>query len=61
MKLLILSLSIVLLSGCGALDRFGAYLTGNASEECMNGVRYYQFTSGASVAYNEDGSVVKCK
>ena len=48
------------LTGCGALDRLGAHITGDASETCHGGVLYLQFTSGASVAYNQDGTVKTC-
>ena len=51
----------LLLSGCGRLDRWVAGLTGSASHECVDGVEYLQFTSGASVAYNRDGTIKLCK
>lgn len=60
-KIMISSLILVALAaaGCGKVDREIAKLTG-ASELCLNGVTYYQFTSGAAVAYNRDGSVKPC-
>ena len=60
MKVIILCV-VLLLCGCGAIDRAKSYLSGNASEVCMSGVLYYQFTSGSAVSYNQDGSVRKCK
>ena len=61
MKKVIVLAVVLVLSGCGALDRVGANLTGNASESCFKGVKYLQFTSGATVAYNTDGTVMLCK
>lgn len=48
------------LTGCGWIDREVAKATGKASKTCMDGVLYYQFTSGAAVAYNKDGSIKVC-
>jgi len=53
-------LAILTLSGCGVLERSTATLTGYSSI-CVGGVMYYQFTSGASVAYNKDGSIKLCR
>ena len=60
MKYIVCLFLVLTLSGCGAWDRFGAYLTGSASHACMDGVLYYQFTSGAVVAYNKDGTLKTC-
>ena len=60
MKKLILLTAVMVISGCGAIDRLGANITGSASETCYKGVLYLQFTSGASVAYNKDGTVMLC-
>jgi hypothetical protein len=58
---IIISLSIVfLLSGCGAFERSVAFLN-SYSKICVDGVEYIQFTSGASVSYNVDGSIKVCK
>jgi hypothetical protein len=51
---------MLLLAGCGRLDRWFAGVTGGASESCMRGVLYYQFTSGAAPAYRPDGSLITC-
>lgn len=53
-------LAILTLTGCGKVDRFVAGWTGDASETCHGNVMYLQFTSGASVKYNTDGTVAKC-
>ena len=61
MKKIILVCAIALAAtGCGNLDRTVAGLTGNASKTCVDGVLYLQFTSGATVAYNKDGTVRQC-
>ena len=54
------ALLIALLAGCGAADRMVASATGYASS-CIAGVKYYQFTSGVTVAYTPDGRVMACK
>ena len=61
MKIVILLALLVSLVSCGAIDREVARLTGDGSKTCMDGVTYYQFTSGASVAYNTDGTLKLCK
>lgn len=55
-----LVLSILALSGCGYIDRKLAGYTGDGTRTCVDGVLYLQFTSGASVAYNPDGSIKTC-
>lgn len=52
-------LIVLMLTGCGAANRAGASLTGY-SESCIQGVMYYQFTSGVTVAYTQDGKVKGC-
>jgi len=59
MKTLILILAITL-TGCGAGDRIAATFTGQGSITCFMGVSYIQFTSGATVAYNTDGTIKLC-
>lgn len=56
----ILTLLVVLLSGCGVGDKIEAGLTGS-SRHCEGGVEYIQFARGASVMYNTDGSIKTCK
>lgn len=60
-KLIIITVLAVSVSGCGWLDRKLAAITGDASEVCVSGVLYLQFTSGVSVKYNQDGLVATCK
>ena len=47
-------------AGCGIFERANAKLTGY-SRQCIDGVEYLQFSSGASVAYTPDGHVKTCK
>lgn len=61
MKMIIVLLSVMMLSGCGRIDRWWAGTTGGAVSSCVNGVTYYQFTSGATVAYTIDGRLIPCK
>lgn len=59
--IIIAALAAVALTGCGWFDRQVASVTGGATETCVGGVLYLQFTSGASVAYNPDGTIKQCK
>lgn len=59
MKLLMTLIAAAALAGCGAADRLGANLTGFA-RQCIDGVEYLQFASGATVAYTRDGKVKQC-
>lgn len=60
MKLLLtMSIATLLLSGCGAADKANAGITG-FTRKCIDKVMYYQFISGATVAYNTDGTVKAC-
>ena len=52
---------LLFLVSCGHIDRELAQLTGDASSICQNGVLYYQFSSGAAVAYNTNGTIKLCK
>jgi hypothetical protein len=54
------ALAMLMLAGCGKIDREVAKITGNAREICHKGVVYLQFTSGASVMYTPDGKVATC-
>lgn len=49
------------LIACGYVDRAVVTATGNATETCVDGVAYLQFTSGASVKYNLEGKPVACR
>lgn len=59
-KICVLCTVVLMLSGCGWFDRQVATALGGAAKTCVDGVLYLQFTSGASVAYNRDGSVKTC-
>lgn len=59
MKTLILLLSVFTLSGCGQIGKINAKLTGY-DKSCIDGVVYLQFASGATVAYNTDGTIKTC-
>jgi len=50
---------IVTLTACGKIDRHIANFTGS-SESCIDGVKYIQFSSGASVKYTRDGKIATC-
>lgn len=55
----VLSTVAVLLTACGSINREMAHYTGH-SEICVDGVKYIQFSSGASVKYDAQGHVVQC-
>lgn len=46
--------------GCGTISRGCAKYFGY-DEVCVDGVKYIQFTSGASVKYNPDGTIATCR
>lgn len=53
---------VVLLSGCGAIDRCTTRLTGNLTYKCSsNGVEYVQSDSGLALHVDADGKPTKCK
>lgn len=54
------ALIFLLLAGCGKFDQMEAHYTG-WSKLCVQGVLYYQFTSGAAAAQTIDGKLVACK
>jgi len=58
-KIMCFILVTFFLTGCGVFEKASASLTGYSSL-CIDGVLYYQFTSGATVAFNKDGSVKQC-
>lgn len=59
MKKILILVAALSLAGCGGFARVDANYTGS-SEICVDGVKYLQFVSGASVKYNPDGTVVTC-
>lgn len=58
MRVFVIAVSLVLMS-CGNFDRHVANITGS-SESCIDGVRYIQFPSGASVKYTREGRIATC-
>ena len=58
LPLVLLALAVAL-SGCGKFDRGVAKIKGSA-QSCIDGVLYLQFTSGATVKYNRDGTIATC-
>lgn len=60
-KILCLSILSLVLSGCGKIDREIAKVTGSGAKTCVDGVMYLQFTSGATVMYNKDGTIKLCQ
>ena len=58
MKLLPL---LILLTSCGAMDRFSVIMSGNPSSVCYKGIEYVQFSSGASVVMNKEEKPVTCE
>lgn len=60
MKSIILIASVLFLSGCGAINRMVASTLGVA-RECVNGVSYLQFPSGAALEVDINGKPVCCK
>ena len=48
-------------SACGGCHRTVANWTDGWSRLCVDGVSYLQFSSGATVEYNPNGTVKVCK
>ena len=59
-KVFVIALLALAVAGCGKVERGVASWTGGGVETCHDGVSYVQFTSGASVKYNRDGSIATC-
>lgn len=62
MRTIVAGLVILLVLGlpaCGVWERTVGQITG-FSRICVDGVLYYQFPSGASVAYTPEGKVRAC-
>jgi len=55
----LLTIGVLNISSCGRFERGVAKVTGHA-EQCIDGVKYLQFTSGASVKYRQDGTIWTC-
>jgi hypothetical protein len=61
MKLIIIALSALALTGCGWFDRYVVANTVGHSKTCIEGVVYLQFPSGVTVQLNADGKPATCK
>lgn len=60
MRTAILGCAILLsLSACGNFERGVAKFKGHA-QQCVDGVMYLQFASGATVKYRPDGRIWTC-
>lgn len=57
-KIIIVAMSV--LSACAVGERINTAVTGHTTQ-CIDGVEYVQFASGASVAYSPDGKVKTCR
>jgi hypothetical protein len=61
MKLILIAVSALVLTGCGWFDRYVVANATGYSRTCVDGVTYLQFPSGATPQYNIDGSLKGCK
>lgn len=59
MRYLMPVLLLLIFAACGRFERKIADMTGH-SEMCIDGVKYIQFTSGASVKYTKEGRIATC-
>jgi len=60
-KLFITVMGVLVLAGCGRIERAWTGLTGGLTYKCSrNGVEYVQSDSGLAVSYDQDGKVIKC-
>ncbi len=58
--LILITVLMAGLLGCGYADRKVAALTGY-TRHCIDGVSYLQFPSGATVEYTPEGKIKTCK
>lgn len=61
MKLILIALSALALTGCGWFDRYVVANTVGYSKTCIEGVTYLQFPSGVTPQLNIEGRPVTCK
>ena len=55
-------ISVLSLTGCGAIDRFFTNVTGNLSYKCSkSGVEYVQSDSGLALHVDANGKPITCK
>lgn len=59
MKYLFVALALVSIASCGRTNVEVARFTGH-SEQCIRGVMYYQFPTGATVAVDRTGTPIRC-
>ena len=59
MKIGIIILSALVLSGCGQIQREQAHWAGH-TKVCVDGVTYIQFPTGAAVQRDRDDKIVPC-
>ena len=59
-KILVVSCMVFMVSGCGKYERAVANVTGY-SKQCIDGVSYIQFSSGATVQVDVNGKPIACK
>ena len=59
MMRMILMVATSVLSACAVGERINTAVTGHTTQ-CIDGVEYVQFASGASVAYSPDGKIKTC-
>lgn len=59
-KTMLMIIYMFILCSCEQINRSCAQWEGH-SYECVDGVQYIQFPSGASVAYNKNGTIRSCK
>ena len=58
-RIILMILTCSLLVGCGMVQRSCAVMKGS-EETCIDGVKYLQFPSGATVKYQTDGKIATC-
>jgi hypothetical protein len=61
MRIVLIGLSALALTGCGWFDRYVVANTVGHSKTCVEGVTYLQFPSGVTVQVNADGKPITCK
>lgn len=52
--------SLIVLAGCGKMNKATADWGRGYTEMCIHGVGYLQFPSGASVEYDKNGQILRC-
>lgn len=60
-KILLSILSVLLLSGCGMLQREWTSWTGEATIKCFRGITFVQSDSGLAVLPDQNGKPVPCQ